>query len=142
MHGATLSLFAPPPPPMAVPDLSLRSYQKAAREAVHAVHRRSKGALVVLPTGAGKSRLAGAVAWDHHVRNSKVLVLCPTIVLCRQMYNGLRALGLRCDIEQADNRVSWPLPPVVVASVATMKGQRLKSFPRDAFGLVIADEAH
>ena len=124
------------------PDLGLRDYQQGAREGVARVHETHRGALVVLPTGTGKSRLAGAIAWDHKLTNSKVLILCPTIVLCRQMYNDMRKLGLSCAIEQAANFAARPLPDVTVASVATMRGPRLQTFARDAFGLVVADECH
>lgn len=144
MSAATLDMFAMPSvrPVEAPTTLNLRTYQQAAREAVEAAHRRSRGALVCIPTGTGKTRLAGAVAWDHKLRGSKVLVTCPTIVLCHQMYDSLRALGLSCSIEQADNHVRWPLPDVTVASVATMRGARLKQFAPTTFGLVVADEAH
>lgn len=132
---------------MTVPDLGLRPYQQEAREGVAVVHADTRGALVVLPTGTGKSRLAGAVVWDHKVAQSKALILCPTIVLCQQMHEDMRKLGLHSDIEQADNRVQrWPdgrpLADVVVASVASMRGPRLASFKPDAFGVVVADEAH
>jgi len=127
----------------AIPPLDLRPYQQEAHAAVEAVHVRSRGALVVLPTGAGKTRVAAAVARSYALRGQRVLALTPTITLCDQMYRDLRGYGLR-DIgkEQADNRVRRPLPSVVVASVATMRGLRLKGFPRDAFDLVIGDEAH
>lgn len=137
------SLFEPHKAVVTVaPDLGLRSYQQEAREAVSRVHQVHRGALVVLPTGTGKSRLAGAIAWDHKLRASKVLILCPTIVLCRQMYEDMRKLGLSVAIEQASNFAQRPLPDVTVASVATMRGDRLRSFDPNAFGLVIADECH
>lgn len=90
----------------------------------------------------GKSRTAGAIVWDQKIAKSKVLILCPTIVLCQQMYSDMRRLGLTVAIEQASNRAVRPLPDVTVASVATMRGDRLRSFRPDDFGLVIADEAH
>lgn len=133
-------LFVEPDQPM--PDLGLRPYQQAARDGILRVHEVTRGALVVLPTGTGKTRLAGAACWDVKRRGGRVLVTCPTIVLCQQMYASLRALGLRCEIEQADNKVRWPLPDVVVASVATMRGPRLKRFDPTTFELVVADEAH
>lgn len=136
-----LALLEPPVRPVAA-ILTPRPYQEAARSSVAAVHASERGALVVLPTGTGKSLLCGLICLDQRAAGRRVLVTAPTIVLCQQMYEGLRRLGLRVGIEQADNRVSRPLPDVVVASVATMRGDRLKSFPRDAFGLVVADEAH
>lgn len=143
-YAAQSSLFAllPQETPQAAPELGLRPYQAEAREAVLEAHRRLRGALVVLPTGCGKTRLGGAVSWDYRLASKKALVLSPTITLVHQMYEDLRRLGLRATIEQADNRADRELADVVVASVATLKGPRLRSWPRDAFGLIIADEAH
>lgn len=138
-------LFAGPDPVFIgrqVPDLGLRYYQQEAREAVQKAHRSARGALVCLPTGTGKSRLAGSIAWDHAVTGSKVLILCPTITLTQQMYEDIRKLGLSVGIEQADNRVARPLPAVTIACVHSMRGARLASFGRDEFGLVVSDEAH
>lgn len=125
-----------------MPDLGLRYYQQEARDAVHAVHKAARGALVVLPTGTGKSRTGGAIAWDEHLAGGRTLILTPTITLTRQMYNDMRALGLSCGMEQASNRCSRPLPAVVVACVASMRGARLESFSNVDFTLIIADEAH
>jgi superfamily II DNA or RNA helicase len=144
---ATLDLFGPAMPSsrplVAIPPLDLRVYQSEACEAVEAAHSRSRGALVVLPTGAGKTRVAAAVVRQHVLAGRRVLVLTPTITLCDQMYKDLWGYGLR-DIgkEQADNRVRSPFPAVVVASVATMRGDRLQRFQPNTFGLVVGDEAH
>ncbi len=123
------------------PELGLRPYQMEARKAVAESWVEGRTALVVMPTGTGKSRLAGAICWDVKSRGKKTLVLCPTIILCQQMYEDLRALGLHVSIEQAENRADrWG--DVVVASVATLKGRRLASYHRGHFGAVIADECH
>ncbi len=132
----------PAPPTSAAPDLGLRYYQQEAREVVHEVHKTDRGALVELPTGTGKSRLAGALAWDEHLAGGRTLILTPTITLTRQMYKDMRALGLSCGMEQASNRVDRPLPAVVVACIASMRGKRLESFDPSDFTLVIPDEAH
>jgi superfamily II DNA or RNA helicase len=124
------------------PELGLRHYQVAARAKVAEVHQRTRGALVVLPTGAGKSRLAGALAWDEYVARGHVLVLTPTITLTRQMYTDLRKLGLTVAMEQAENRARRPLPAVTVACVASMRGKRLESFHPYDFSHVIVDETH
>lgn len=128
--------------PITVPDLGLRPYQREALAAIHAAHEQYRGCLVVMFTGAGKTRLVGAACWDHRLRGNKCLVLCPTIELCLQMARNLLALGLHVGVEQADKRADRPLPDVVVASIATMRGKRLESFARDDFGLVVFDEAH
>jgi superfamily II DNA or RNA helicase len=142
MTQASLFALLPQQAPQAAPELDLRPYQAAARKAVLEAHRSLRGALVVLPTGTGKTRTAGAVIWDYKIAGQKTLVLCPTITLVVQMYNDLRKLGLRPTIEQASNKADRYMADVVVASVATLKGERLKSWSRSEFGLVIADEAH
>lgn len=140
--SSIFDLLPAEPSPTTAPDLGLRWYQEAARKGVQEVHSRHRGALVVHPTGAGKSRLAGAVSWDHRLRGGKVLILTPTITLTLQMYTDMRSLGLTAGIEQASNHVQRPLPAVTVACVDTMRGHRLRSFQPDDFSLVIADEAH
>src|SRR5690606_19138992 len=81
--SAQSSLFAllPQEAPQAAPELSLRPYQSEARKAVLEAHSRLRGALVVLPTGTGKTRTAGGVIWDYKLAGQKTLVLCPTITL-------------------------------------------------------------
>lgn len=137
-----LGMFEPVTAVPTAPELNLRGYQQAAREAVAKVHSRVRGALVVHGTGLGKTRTCGAVAWDFKLRGGKVLMLCPSIEITRQCYESMRALGLSSTIEQAENHAYRPLPDVVVACVATMRGQRLKAFQPDDFALVIVDEAH
>ena len=122
--------------------LSLRDYQQEAREAIHAKLSTNVGTVAVLATGLGKTRLVGAVAHDYRAQRRKVLILCPTIELCRQMARSMGELGLTVGLEQADNFAVRPLPDVTVASVATMRGDRLKTFKPDDFGLVVFDEAH
>ena len=56
----------PPIRPLgAIPAIDLRAYQSEACEAVEAVHSRSRGALVVLPTGAGKTVVAHDPSGDQ-----------------------------------------------------------------------------
>jgi superfamily II DNA or RNA helicase len=123
-----------------VPDLGLRPYQQEAREAIHAQLATHRGTVAVLATGCGKTRIVGAVAWDYRLMGRQVLILCPTIELCRQMARSMSDLGLSVGIEQASNVSTRPLPDVTVASVATMRGRRLDSFSADDFGLVVFDE--
>lgn len=130
-----------PPPPAAAPDLGLRDYQQAARVSVAGHLQHARSTLIVLPTGCGKSRTAGAIIWDFKMRSMRSLILTPTIVLCGQMYRDLRALGLRVTMEQSTNRADRTAD-VVVASVATMRGDRLRSWSPGFFGLVVCDEAH
>lgn len=128
--------------PTQAPDLGLRHYQATARANVAEVFTRTRSALVSHATGLGKTRLAGAVAWDFKLRGLKTLFLAPTIEITHQSYEAMRKLGLSATIEQASNRASRPLPDVTVACIATMQGLRLQSFRPDDFGLVVADECH
>ncbi len=128
--------------PAQAPDLQLRHYQATARERVGEVFTRTRSALVSHATGLGKTRLAGAVAWDFKLRGLKTLFLAPTIEITHQAYEAFRAMRLTCTMEQAGNRASRPLPDVVVACIATMQGARLQGFRPDDFGLLVADECH
>lgn len=130
------------PLPEQTPDLGLRHYQATARANVADVFTRSRAALVSHATGLGKTRLAGAIAWDFKIRGLKTLFIAPTIEITHQSYEAMRKLGLSATVEQASNRASRPLPDVTAACIATMQGLRLQSFRPDDFGLLIFDEAH
>lgn len=121
-----------------------RPYQIEARDAACDVLLTGRTTLIVLPTGTGKTALAGMLAARFKAAGGRTLFLAPTITLVEQTYKALRTmgLGLECGIEQAENYVSRPLPDVTVGSVATMKGDRLRRFDRESFALVIVDEAH
>lgn len=138
-YQRTADLFVAPAGPCAI---TLRPYQEGAREAVHREHEAVRSTLVVLPTGTGKTALAGSLGLDVRAGGSRILFLAPTITLCDQTYESMRRMGLTVGVEQADREVVWPLPDVVVASVATMRGRRLATFPKDSFALIVVDEAH
>lgn len=121
-----------------------RPYQIEAHDRAIEQLELVRSTLVVMATGLGKTALAAMLSRTTRDRGGRVLFLAPTITLVEQTYKAIRGfgLGLTCGVEQADNRVQWPLPDVVVGSVATMRGNRLQRFPRDAFALIVVDEAH
>lgn len=145
MNSASLHLFesnAPAPVLSLAPSFTPRSYQLECVSSVwqHLETRRST--LVVKATGLGKTATSGMLALDAKRAGGKTLFLAPTIKLVEQTYNALRLMGLSVGSEQAENRATRPLPDVTVASVASLKGDRLRSFPRDAYALIVVDESH
>jgi len=123
---------------------SLRPYQQQALEAVRASyaegHRR---VLVVMPTGTGKTVLFAEIA---RLARGPVLVIAHREELVEQAREKISAW---CDdvvaVEMAARReLTQPAarrPKITVASIQTMS-RRLGKVPRDAFRIVVVDEAH
>lgn len=127
---------------------ALRDYQRDAFRCVmrELVDRGARRTLVVMPTGTGKTILFAAIAqaWSDDGRG-RVLVLSHREELVTQAQDKVRAsTGIDCGVEMGDASLdSTALPPVVSASVQTMsRATRLARYPRDAFGLIVVDEAH
>jgi len=119
----------------------LRPYQVAAVEAIAAQfaagHRRT---LLVLPTGTGKTQVFAQVVAQAVTRGERALVLAHRTELLAQAQARLEAVGLWTQLEQAEQRAG--LARVVVASVQTLRGPRLRSWAPATFGLIVVDEAH
>jgi superfamily II DNA or RNA helicase len=122
--------LAPLPFPARAPEL--RAYQRAAVETWLACGRRG---VIVLPTGAGKTRVAlAAIA----ATGLPTLVLVPTRVLLAQWAEALRSV---CDARigrLGDGERS--VESITVATYAS--AWRHAAGLGDRFGLVIVDEAH
>jgi superfamily II DNA or RNA helicase len=102
-------------------------------------------ALLVLPTGTGKTVVFADLIAERVHRGERVLVLAHRDELIRQaaqkIHDRLAAVHWpSVGIEKAAERSCGE--DVVVASVQTLKGARLAGFAPDAFGLVVVDEAH
>jgi superfamily II DNA or RNA helicase len=91
-----------------------------------------------MPTGSGKTLVFSEVA---RRLGARTLVIAHRTELIDQAVAKLAAVGLDAVVEKAESRASLD-DRTVVASVASLHGERLKRFPRDHFGLVIIDEAH
>jgi len=119
----------------------LRPYQA---EAVSAIRERyvagDRATLLVLPTGTGKTVVFAELARRTVDRGGRVLVLAHRGELLEQAASKLVAVGVRARIEQAERRGGDA--DAVVASVQTLRGDRLAAWPADAFRLVVVDEAH
>ena len=126
-----------PPAPSA---LSPRDYQRACIEAVKAAFARQRSALAVLATGLGKTVIASALARE----TGNVLFIAHRETLIDQAAQKLRHVtGEYVGVEKAERRARGA--KYIVASVQTLKGERLKGFAetyRGTIGLIIIDEAH
>jgi superfamily II DNA or RNA helicase len=122
---------------------ALRPYQREAVAEALAVLTRRRAALLVLPTGTGKTVIFATVAAALRPAG-RVLVLAHREELIRQAEEKIRAwTSLSVAVEMAEARAAGTTADVVVASVQTLAREpRLTAFPPDAFGLVIVDEAH
>jgi superfamily II DNA or RNA helicase len=131
--------------PMLGPNkIALRPYQEAA---ITAVRREfvtgRKGTLLVMATGLGKTITFGMIARQVIEKGGRPLILAHRKELISQAVNKLDLLGVQAEVERAEMRArALYEPDAVVATVQTLKGDRLKSWPQDHFRLVIVDEAH
>jgi len=151
------TLFAPPAPSVAPRELApagavvLRHYQVEAINggrgfpgALPMLADKGSG-LLVAATGVGKTTIAAHVVAAYVSQRRRVLFLAHRTELLEQAKTRFvrdTAIPHRfVEIEQGGSRATWRAP-VVVASVASMRGRRLRRWPRDHFGLIVTDEAH
>ena len=124
---------------------TLRPYQQAARDAIHAEWENGRArTLLVLPTGTGKTIVFASVAADQVRAGDRVLILAHRGELLEQAADKLRrSTGLVSAVEKAEATCLDSWFRVVVGSVQTLqRTARLERFPRDYFGTIIIDEAH
>lgn len=124
---------------------SLRPYQQAARDSIHAQWEQGRlRTLLVLPTGTGKTIVFASVAADQVRAGDRVLILAHRGELLEQAADKLqRSTGLVSAVEKAESTCLNSWFRVVVGSVQTLqRSARLERFPRDYFGTIIIDEAH
>lgn len=131
-----------------------RPYQAGALGRVGDIfHQGEKSALVVMPTGTGKTTFFGLMARREISQGGRVLVLAHRDVLLQQALEDLERCGVASVIEKADQKAMDAIladshallprhPRCVIASVATLHARRLESWPRDYFSLIVCDEAH
>jgi len=118
---------------------STRPYQEEAIERIGACLAEHQSTLLVLPTGTGKTRTAATYVKR---RGGRVLWLAHRQELIEQGRDSLEDVtGQAVSIEKADQYARGT--KIVVASVQTLKGDRLSTF-RDRFepDLIVTDEAH
>lgn len=116
----------------------LRQYQIDLIEQVRAELRTHRRALVVLPTGAGKTHTFCSIAQLSTQRNNNVLILVHRTELLDQTSARLAAMGVEHGVIAPRHPVTHA--QVQVASIAAA-ARRLSHFPWSP-NLIIVDEAH
>lgn len=98
--------------------------------------------IVALPTGGGKTCVAGEIARLATERGRHTLFVVDRVVLVKQTVEKFLAHGLKCSVLQADNTELHQDADCTVATIHTLQS-RLKLHPHliDA-ALVIYDECH
>ncbi len=129
--------------------MQLRPYQQTAIAAVREAYRQGhRAVLVVMPTGTGKTVLFAEIA---KLAKGPVLVLAHRQELVEQAREKIAAwcndvvaveMAHRRDFTRPDfTRTDGTRPKITVASIQTLQ-KRLHDVPKDAFKIVIVDEAH
>ena len=129
-------------------NIEYRPYQVAARDAgMQCFQEDADSALVVLPTGTGKTVLAGMFSEEFAEVGHKTLFLAHRKVLIEQAYKTYSRFGFAVATEMGEyNAMSGALnlsdTDVVVGSIQTFQADRLLRWPVETFGLIVIDAAH
>jgi superfamily II DNA or RNA helicase len=123
--------------------VTLRDYQQEAVDSTARALAKHRSALIVSPTGTGKTVMFGALASRAAAKGLKVLVLAERRQLVKQTRQRLREQwGLLTDVEMGNQRAAFGgLPDVIIASVQTLS-RRLEGIKPKSIHLIIIDEAH
>ena len=118
----------------------LRGYQiRLVDDCLEALASHHRAALLVAPTGAGKTVVIAALARHFVALGKRVLVLAHRRELIRQASSKLKAAGLAHGIVAPGHLPSDNI--VQVASVQTL-GRRLTGRQATGYDVIIVDEAH
>lgn len=133
------------PKPIIKVSSGLRPYQQQAVDGIfrELIELDKRATLLVLPTGAGKTRTATAAVkeWIARFPNDRVLWLAESDFLLDDARSRLaHDVGEYPSTEKAGQRADGS--KLVVGSVQTLRNRdRLRSWRRDHFGLIVYDEA-
>jgi superfamily II DNA or RNA helicase len=118
----------------------LRPYQNRAIKQVYESMRTYRTTALQLPTGSGKSVIAGAILEHALQHNKRVNFLVDRIVLSDQMYQRLRDAGLPVSVMQASHPLYNPSLPIQVVSIQTLARRDRRYWP--PADLFFHDEMH
>jgi superfamily II DNA or RNA helicase len=131
------------------PGVGRREYQiEAVRRSFAVWDEGVRNALVIMPTGTGKTVVAGmAIAHEKARTGRRSLFVAHRRELISQAVQTFQAFGLMTAVDMADQRekefvATIGVPDVTVATVQSLKGDRMTEKGRDAYGLMVIDEAH
>jgi superfamily II DNA or RNA helicase len=127
---------------MAQHNIVYRPYQIAAHDTGIKHFYDVDSILEVLPTGTGKTVVAGMFAETFVNRGEKTLFLAHRTVLIDQAFKTLNYFGLEVATEMGQCEALSADSEVVVGSIQSLQGKRLLQWPTETFGLIIVDEAH
>lgn len=125
--------------------IELRPYQSEARDAIlTAWNEGVQKALLVLPTGCGKTIVFASVVDDKVKQGKRVLIVAHRGELLEQAADKLKnAYGIDSALEKAQNTALGSDELVTVGSVQSLaQATRLVKFPADYYDYIIVDEAH
>lgn len=120
----------------------LRPYQsdaiKAVTEKWETEHEHE--ALIVIPTGGGKTVIFCQITQDELNKGGRVLILAHRNKLLQQAQDKLSKFGILSNIEKGKDCSD---APVIISTVQTYsKESRLLECPPDMYSLIIIDECH
>lgn len=120
---------------------TLRPYQQQSVDSIEqTLANGNKSALVVVPTGGGKTIIFSAVIEKEVERGGRVLILAHRTKLLDQAHDKLLA---SCNIDASYDGKAGGDERVVISSVQAMSREnRLNNYPADYFSMIIVDEAH
>lgn len=118
--------------------MSIRPYQSEFIDSTFEALMEFDRVLGVAPTGSGKTVMAGELIRRAACR---CLFLADAKELVHQAADKLgKWSGLIADVEMGDSHAQ-PGSPLVVATTQSI-ARRLEKYPKDAFGMIVVDEAH
>lgn len=118
-----------------------RPYQEKAIVAIDDALQEHGRTLLVMATGTGKTRTFSTYIARRNPK--RVLVLVHREELLTQARDAIAsATGWRVLIERAEARANLSERAVVAMVQTLARPSRLQRFPRDAFDLIVVDEAH
>jgi superfamily II DNA or RNA helicase len=104
-----------------------------------------RSTLVVMPTGTGKTVLAAMACEQIRERSAgtgRTLFVAHRNFLVTQAARTLKRMGLRPTIDMGSEKPNRHHHDVVVATVQTLQGDRLKAYGHEAFDAIVTDECH
>lgn len=119
-----------------------RDYQEDCITAVRDAYKRGlTGVGIEIFTGGGKGYIVARLSELVRGKGGRVLVIVNRDNLVSQLFDSVAKQGLHPQREQGQDKAS-NMADMVVGSVQTMQGDRLKRWPRGHFRMIIVDEAH